>query len=189
MDPTFITTMFTNKGVPATGLSPVIKIWHVTDSGDTLVVNSDPMVEVGDGFYKYEFTSYDPENNYLFRTDGGATLPIAERYQDASNQCTSADAAHLTWEEQRTDHLTTGSMGEAQNNILADVTQLRLDVTSMYALVNLLVKFERNRTRIDKDNQTLIVYDDDGVTELHVFDLFNSNGDPSTAEVCERVPQ
>lgn len=56
-----ITSFFTSNGTPKTGLvgpaAPTIRIWEVSSTGQTLVVNNDAMTEVGDGFYKYAYTT------------------------------------------------------------------------------------------------------------------------------------
>ncbi len=73
-----ITAFFTDTGVPATGLSPTIRIREL--AGDTLVITDAAMAEVGDGFYRYNFAAYDTSVDYAFRCDGTNTLPAAERY-------------------------------------------------------------------------------------------------------------
>jgi len=188
MQPKLITSFFSSNGAPALGLSPTIRGWIVTPGTQTLVIADDPMVEVGDGFYKYDFATYDQINNYVFRSDGGISLPASERYQIAANESFSEDIAVSLWDAPKVDHITVGTFGEAVNAIDANVDQLRLDVVSMMSLVTLLVKYESNRTMIDKVAKTLTVYDNDGVTPLQVFNLFDGTGAPSVAEVCERVP-
>ena len=189
MQPKLITSFFTTNGVPAAGLTPTIRIWEVAVGSQNLIVTDDPMVEVGDGFYKYDFSAYDNQKDYVFRSDGGASLSDAERYQTAANDNFADDVADFVWDEPKIEHIGVGTTGEALNAIDANVDQLRLDVTSALQLIQLLVKYETNRTRIDKTAKTLTVYDDDGVTELHTFNLFDGAGTPSVAEVCERVPQ
>jgi len=76
-------SIFTSLGVPVTGLSPTIRIRDL--STNTLVVTDAAMTEVGDGFYKYDFTTYDATKQYVIRTDGGATLPAGERYGYGNN--------------------------------------------------------------------------------------------------------
>lgn len=79
-----ITTFFTEIGVPKTGLSPIILIVDA-DSVSTIISN-DPMVEIGSGWYKYEFALFDPVKNYTIRCDGGAVIyNDYERYTYATN--------------------------------------------------------------------------------------------------------
>lgn len=207
-----ITSFFTRNGVPVHGLTPTIRIWEVQDTTHTLLLpifGPDPlMVEVGDGFYKFIFSTslgYDASKTYTARVDGGITVTNpGERYQSVnvtpdvlptSTTISPGDIATITnsvvngvWDANATDHMTVGSMGLYQNEIHADVQQLRIDVTTAISLVSTLLKYERNRTKIDKIAKTLTIYDDDGVTPIKVFDLKDSTGAPSVIEVCERDP-
>ena len=75
-----ISAFFTNAGTPATGLSPTIRIRRLDT--DALVVTDAAMVEVGDGFYDYDFTStFSDLLDYAIRADGTATLSGADRYK------------------------------------------------------------------------------------------------------------
>ena len=70
-----ITTYFTTSAVtpaaPSTGLSPTISIWKVSDN--TALVNEAAMTEVGGGYYKYTFTTYDPTVRVVFRCHSAVT--------------------------------------------------------------------------------------------------------------------
>lgn len=180
-----IASFFTNNGSPATGLNATIRIWEITPSSSTLIVNDAAMTEIGDGFYRYEFTSYDPSNEYLFRTDGGASLPIFERYQKSSNR----NSASEVWNAQTSNYVSTGTFGLQSNEISADTTALRIDVTAALSVLDILLKYESNRTRVDPTAKTLTIFDDDGTTVLQVFDLKDENGNPSADCVYERDPQ
>lgn len=72
-----IVTAFAMSGVPATGLSPTIRIRR-TDT-QALVVTDAAMTEQGDGAYSYDFTTVDGLD-YSIRADGGASLPGVSRY-------------------------------------------------------------------------------------------------------------
>lgn len=78
-----MTAFFTNKGVPAEGLSPTIRI--LTYDG-TIVINDQAMLEIGSGFYKYNFTTYDEDLDYVIRADGTNTLSGSDRYVYSSNE-------------------------------------------------------------------------------------------------------
>lgn len=171
-----ISSFFTNSGSPALGLSPTIRIWEVTTFGDTLIVN-DTMNEIGDGFYKYVFTGYDPSTQYLIRTDGGGSLPTAERYQEGSNQ----NSANEVWSQQTTDFNSPGTFGELSNDV-------NTNLNTALAVLDVLLKYESNRTRVDPIAKTLTIYDDDGVTVLQTFNLKDENGNPSADCVYERDP-
>lgn len=84
----YVLSLFTNNGTPATGLSPTIRVRKVSDN--SLIVTDAAMTEVGDGWYKYDFSSYDPSLDYAIRCDGGASLPAGERYTFAGSDNTEA---------------------------------------------------------------------------------------------------
>ncbi len=209
-----ITSFFTRGGNPATNIEtvtpgfPVVRIWEVVDgtpSGDTFIGEfvMSP-VEDGandDGFYKFEFTDtdgYDDTKSYVLRSDGGASLPANEKIQTARIEpaiALNVDAnavADAVWDEPRADHLIPGSTGEALNQLKADTTdiidKLYLDTDSVLEVVQLLLKLEAGRTRIDSTANTLTVFDEDCTTPLRVFQLLDSSGTPSVTEVCERKP-
>jgi hypothetical protein len=80
-----ILAYFSNNGVPATGLIiPTIKIREVP--AGTLLVNGSSMTEVGDGFYTYNFTTYDADKDYAIVCDGTAALSDSDRYTYAGNE-------------------------------------------------------------------------------------------------------
>src|SRR5271157_5394136 len=129
-----ISSFFTFNAIPAVGLSPLptLLIWSVTGNTETLVVPSASMNEVGDGFYQYLFTLYDPTQEYVFRVDGGSTYVSdnPERYQAGAIQVatitnsTVVDIASGVWEELASSHLTPGTMGLLENQIKADTTAI-----------------------------------------------------------------
>lgn len=180
-----ITSFFTISGNPTSGLTPTIKIWRL-DVGspmtNTLVVNGEPLSEIGDGWYRFDFTAYNYLENYAIVVDGGISVPLGERYVWAANESFQEDIVNTTWNEPISEHLSAGTTGYALN-------QAQIDSASAVSLVETLLKYEKNRTRIDKTAKTLTIYDDDGTTPLKVFDLKDGGGTPSITEVCERVPQ
>jgi hypothetical protein len=76
----YIVACIRKNGVPQTGLTPVIYGWNVADGSD--VLNNVPMVELGvSGIYKYNFTTYKENTNYIFHIDGGSSITDGnERY-------------------------------------------------------------------------------------------------------------
>lgn len=212
-----ISSYFENSSGPVTGLSPTIRIWEVNATGDILVVGTPcgtgsasdgAMLEVEDcgspastqdGFYRFVFADtigYDPTKSYVVRVDGGVALQTRFRYQ--TSQISPVDAfsiegiADAVWDEPRADHLNPGSTGEALSQIKAETTdiidKLYLDADSVLEVVQLLLKMEAGRTKIDPVANTLTVYDEDCTTVLRVFNLLDSTGAPSVVDVCERVP-
>lgn len=85
-------------------------------------------------------------------------------------------AATAVWDEPLSLHNQVGSAGAAQ-----------LAINTAVELTRLILKYQRNRTKIDQFNFTLTVYDDDGVTPIRVFNLKDFNGLQSLTEVAERV--
>jgi hypothetical protein len=77
----WLTTYFQNKGVAATGLSPLIRI---RDMEDGIVVSSGTMSELGDGIYSFDFAEYDIEKDYAILCDA-VTLPTGNRYKFLSS--------------------------------------------------------------------------------------------------------
>lgn len=80
---TNVIVSFTSGGLPAAGLTPVISIRNV----DTLalVVNTASMSEVGDGWYKYNFTTYTASVDYAMTIDA-RTDAVDARYSFAGNE-------------------------------------------------------------------------------------------------------
>ena len=78
-----IIAFFTELGVPKTGLSPTVDVWTIPGSQ---VVIAQAMTEIAGGFYTYDFTTYDEDEDYVIRADGTATLTGAERYVYSTNE-------------------------------------------------------------------------------------------------------
>ncbi|KKK86456.1 hypothetical protein LCGC14_2763060 [marine sediment metagenome] len=78
-----IIAFFTEQGIPKTGLSPTVDVWTVDRSQ---VVTAQTMTEVAGGFYYYDFTTYDEDEDYCMRADGTATLTGADRYVFSTNE-------------------------------------------------------------------------------------------------------
>lgn len=71
--------------------------------------------------------------------------------------------------------------------VVAD--DLATDLTSMLSLVETLLKYSKNRTRVDQTAKTLTIYDDDTLTPIKVFNLKDFAGIGSITEIAERMPQ
>ena len=88
-----------------------------------------------------------------------------------------------------------GSLGYVLSNMNTSVTDIGVDVTSVLSnlgtateLINVLLKYSKNRTKIDETAKTMTVFDDDGTTPIRVFDLKDLTGAPSITKVAERNP-
>jgi hypothetical protein len=89
----------------------------------------------------------------------------------------NAIVASAVWSDSMMNYVTPGTMGYAQGKISA-----------IESLITTLLKYETNRTRVDKNAFTLTVYDDNGTTPLKVFNLKDFTGASSYTEIAERDP-
>lgn len=186
-----LTAHFTSAGVPQFGLTPTIDIFELHPTNPTTnshVVVSQPVVEVGMGWYRYNFSTYDPTRSYVFTFDGGPTLPDCDRYKYGGNESYVDDIAPAVWDQASMNHVSAGTTGEVLAQIKADTATISVNEVQLLTLLSTLLKYERNRTRIDVTNAQMIIYDDDCTTPLTVFNLRDFNGMPSVEEVCERIP-
>lgn len=185
-----ITVHFTINGNATTGLTPTIDIYELditNPSTNTHVVVAGAATEVGLGWYRYDFITYNPAKNYVYTFDGGSALQNFERFKIGGNESYVEEIAPAVWEEQTTDHLNSGTTGLALTNIKSDTASVMVSQSAITLLIELLLKYERNRTRIDIPTATLTIYDNDNITPLTTFSLKDHMGNPSVAEVCERL--
>lgn len=179
-------------GDPGTGIGTDGIMIEMFDKSPALMGDGGlPIGGSRDGFYTFTFTSvmgYNPNKTYLIRTDGGNTLPNGERYHTSAID-SQVDVVNAILDEPAVAHTLGGSIGSLLNQTHANTQNLMLSVVDLTSLLNLLLKYETNRTRIDSVNQTLTVYDDDCTTPLRTFKLLDSFGVPSIHDVCERRPQ
>jgi len=142
----WILAYFTHNGEPCSGLSPAVRIRDV-ETG-LVVVDGSSMVEKGDGFYGYDFGSYNPMRDYAIICDS-VTLSGSERYTYASS----------------------GEYNEVLDSIESTVGTV--DIRT-----NLLRKIQTNRLELfDGDSDNWILYDDDTITPLLTFSVSDKTGD------------
>lgn len=79
----YIKSYFSDKGVPKTGLTPSLWVWELNG---TPVISGSNMTEIAGGYYYYDFTGYDDEEDYSIRADGGASLSNVDRYCVNTNE-------------------------------------------------------------------------------------------------------
>lgn len=75
----YVSAFFTEDFAPKTGLSPTLDGYRLSD--DVKVLDGVAMPEVGGGYYKYDFSAYNEDEEYVLVSDGGATLDDVERYK------------------------------------------------------------------------------------------------------------
>lgn len=101
----------------------------------------------------------------------------------------SVDAiANAVWDEDIAPHSASGSSGAMLQQINANASSVAITVMSVAEMVSTLLKYDRNRTKIDTTTMRLTIYDDDGVTPIRVFSLRDRTGQPSIVESMERIP-
>jgi len=153
-----IIAFFSDDGAPKAGLVPTLRIRLVSDG--TLTITDDAMSEVGDGWYKYDFTAYTGSVDYAIRCDGGVTLTNVDRYMFAGNENYVDDI----WGAALTDHTVSGSIGAA---------------------MNFTYDMEGGRWHLVGDQ--MVFYKSDNVTEVARFNLFDATGVPTTQSAYERT--
>lgn len=82
-------------------------------------------------------------------------------------------------------------IGTPSVSLAADIAAIQLTVSNIEAIDILLQKYEENRWKVHKtgpDANRLVYYDNDGVTPLLKFDLFDDVGAPTSDTPFERVP-
>ena len=194
-----INSFFVKNGVAAEGLSPTISIWSVFDHTHTPVVTDEAVVEIGRGFYTYDFVTYDELVDYVVVVDAGSDMTPYGRYNTAALTPINANVTQVSdavvdqlvsgvWDVDAVNHTTAGSTGEMLNQIKADTSAVAVGIISITQLLETLKKFENNRTKINPVAKTLTVYDNDGVTPVQVFILYDGDHAPSVSAVLERVP-
>jgi hypothetical protein len=139
----WVTAYFERQGIPATGLIPLIRIRQVDTEN---IVAEDYMEEVSDGFYRFEFITYDITKNYTILADS-VTLKGNDRFLEG----------------------TSGEYGEVSNNI--SIMSGNIDCR-----VLLMKKLFTNKLELnDGDQDNWILYDDDDTTPLFTFDATDKN--------------
>lgn len=96
---------------------------------------------------------------------------------------TPSQVADAVWDAALGSHIASGSFGEAVG------ANIKIDSATAVSLATTLLKYQRNRTRIDTTAKTLTIYDDDDLTPITIFDLKDTGGSPSITEISERLPQ
>jgi len=140
----YIVAYFESAGRPSTGLDPLIRI-RLVDTGD--IVAEDIMEEVGSGFYRFDFYTYDPTKDYTFLADA-VRLSTKDRFLEGTN----------------------GEYGKITDNI-------SLMSDSIDCRVLLMKKLFTNRLELaEGTTDNWILYDDDNVTPLCIFDARDKDG-------------
>ena len=152
----YITAAFTKDGVPETGLSPTIRIRRVSDN--VLLITDAAMSEIGDGEYKYFFATYDKDIEYMFRCDGGLSLPDTERYTFGVNDNFVEDIdEHLSdahgygsWEFSDITGVIDANIVSVQGSPVTNVNDFKADLTTLETLIRRVLGLVQENFYIDQ---------------------------------------
>ena len=104
-----VLAFFTKGGVPAVGLNATIQIREVATG--IVVVNWAPMTEIGDGWYRHDF-SYMYTKEYVATIDGSAVLSNNERFMFSAKDNTMLDIEKIVWDANVSQHQNGSSFGQ-----------------------------------------------------------------------------
>lgn len=103
--------------------------------------------------------------------------------------------ANAVWDRMASAHLNPGSLGFMVSQVNANselsvqkLLELQAQAEQTKTLVQHLIKYSANKTKIDTVSKTLIIFDDDEVTPIRTFKLLDMLGNPSSTQVYQRVP-
>lgn len=174
------------------------------DSGDTVtitifrlsdgskVVDSETCTEIDNtGVFKYQFSqTITQKEEYLWIMSNGKYTRMGKivlgGYLDRIDETISSRASESTVSEikSKTDKL----KFSADNDVIATLDGEKVDLVSdLRDAIILIKKLQTGKWKIE--NNQLIMYDEDGVTPLLTFNLYDKDGQPSEINVYERVPQ
>ena len=153
-----------DDGSAKTGLSPEVTIIDVQTG--TKVVDAVVATELMLGWYYYDFTETDG-HQYVCTFDGGVVANMSRRYCDGSSVA-------------KYDSMLTA--------LAASIAALQSDLTSAMALINYILKLDRNTWELRAPN-SLLFYDDDQVTVLETYLCYDINGLPTLDDIKRVVRQ
>jgi hypothetical protein len=105
-----ILAFFTDGGIPREGLRPTVKVVEVDSTA--VIIPWLEMDEVSDGWYKYNFESYDYQKEYIVIFDGGEELDTSERFGSSASDNSNHEIAQIVWGSQVSEYQVPGSFGE-----------------------------------------------------------------------------
>lgn len=139
-----ISAHFSENDEPKDGLSPLVRVRDF--SNGSIVINNVTMSGTGDGFYVYDFSTYDSSKDYGIICDS-VTLSGSDRY-------------------------TYGTSDDYDLISTIEFTVTNIDVRTI--LIEKIQKNRLELT--DGSSNNWVLYDSDDVTPLLVFSVTDKNG-------------
>jgi len=170
-----IVTFFTDNGLPKTGLSPTLRIRNLSTGA---IINTVAMDEKGDGFYTYDFTTYDPEIDYGFRADGGAVLSDYDRYTFTTNDTGIIQSSIAD--------IDIAQVNEIKDAILDELLVNHNTAHTVGRALNYMRDFVSGNYIIDTVNHQFILYKEEDGLEYLRFNLFDAYDTPTSTGVFKR---
>jgi len=133
-----------------TGLSVTIDIIDL--SNDSVVVNDAAMSEIGTrGVYKYNFSSYDEDKNYLYITDAGAAMGD-DQYQYSTNN-KNLDKIKATIDAYL--DMAISTINGQIVTLISDVNDIEITLTSIETTVNTYLDQKISQTGLGNGNTSV----------------------------------
>jgi len=184
----WLVVAFTNGGVPVTGLSPTVTVHDLSDN--SVAVNAATMSEVGNGFYKYDFTTYDSTKDYAVLFDAGAdTVDARYVFSGTTSQPeiaalqSSVDALPTATDVRIEIDTNSTKLANLDTTVSSRASQTSVDVlqTSVDAIkvvVDTLQAIATNKKEFVNESGVtyLVIYDTDGITPLYKWPYKDSTG-------------
>lgn len=138
----------------------------------------------------------DPTAPLFKTTTGGFTVAVRLNTSSLTQQTAGTDPSSLA-SAVRTEltpelSLIDDSISSRSSQTSVDAVQTTSDaievtLSNMALVIDDVLKYGKNNTKIDAANKQLIIYDDNGIDEIKRYDLKDRNGVASIVEIFERI--
>ena len=116
------------------------------------------------------------------------TAPSAETVADAVRTELTTELANMDETvSSRASQTSVDAVQTTVNSVETKVDTIDLNLNTMSLVIDDIQKYGRNNSKIDVATKQLIIYDDDGISELIRYDLKDRDGIASVIEVFERI--
>jgi len=73
------------------------------------------------------------------------------------------------------------------DNVQTDIDAIEVTLANISSVIDDILKYGKNNTKIDAVNKQLVIYDNDGIAEIKRYDLKDRDGVASIVEIFERI--